>query len=163
MATGTTSGLIDGGAGDLLYTGAATGDGNLAANSTTSRSMWLQGDWSGFTGQITFTVNGGGTNYRLGGGPGTTTANTGTNGSDFSQTTFVLSGTGGDRGLSWNGAQGTTVRVAAISGTGGRIITGADNRDANWEIGALNQTTSTAVGLVGGIWYLRRRRAAPGS
>jgi fibronectin-binding autotransporter adhesin len=148
VATGTTSGLIDGGAGDLHYTGAATGDGNLATNSTTSRSMWLQGDWSGFTGQITFTVNGGGTNYRLGGTPGATTSNNGTNGSDFSQTTFILSGSGGDRGLSWNGAQGATVRVGTFSGTGGRIITGASGRDANWEVGGRVVNVAGSLSMV---------------
>ena len=61
-AASTSSNLIDAGTGDLMYTGTATGSGTLIANSTTSRSMWLQGDWSGFTGQLTFTVNGGGTN-----------------------------------------------------------------------------------------------------
>jgi len=149
VATGTTSGLIDGGSGDLMYTGAATGDGNLAANSTTSRSMWLQGDWSGFTGEIEFTVNTNGTNYRLGGAPGSTSANDGTNGSDFSQATFVLSGGGTNRGLSWNGVQGATVQVGTLSGTGGRIITGASGRDANWEIGGLNADSSTAVVITG--------------
>ncbi|MDA0254888.1 MAG: autotransporter-associated beta strand repeat-containing protein, partial [Planctomycetota bacterium] len=156
VATGTTSGLIDGGSGDLMYTGAATGDGNLAANSTTSRSMWLQGDWSGFTGQIEFTVNGGGTNYRLGGAPGSTTFNDGTNGSDFSQATFVLSGTGGDRGLSWSGAQGATVRVGTLSGTGGRIISGANSREANWEVGGLNQTSTAAVVITGNATSLTK-------
>jgi fibronectin-binding autotransporter adhesin len=149
VANGTTSGLIDGGSGDLMYTGAATGDGNLAANSTNSRSMWLQGDWSGFSGQIEFTVNGGGTNYRLGGAPGSTTFNNGTNSSDFSQATFVLSGTGADRGLSWNGAAGATVQVGTLSGAGGRIISGAGGRDANWEVGGLNADSSTAVVITG--------------
>jgi autotransporter-associated beta strand protein len=155
-ATGTTSGLIDGGAGDLMYTGAATGNGNLAANSTASRSMWLQGDWSGFTGQLTFTVNGGGTNYRLGGTPGATSSNTGTNGSDFGQAAVVLAGTGTDRGLSWNGAQGATVRVGTLSGTGGRIISGADGRDANWQVGGLNQTSSAAVVITGNATSLTK-------
>ena len=149
VATGTTSGLIDGGAGDLMYTGAATGNGTLAANSIASRSMWLQGEWSGFTGQIQFIVNGGGTNYRLGGTPGAASPNNGTNGSNFSQATVVLSGTGGDRGLSWNGAQGATVQVGTLSGTGGRIISGASSRDANWEVGGLNQNSSAAVVITG--------------
>jgi len=149
VATGTTSGLIDGGAGDLMYTGAATGNGTLAANSIASRSMWLQGEWSGFTGQIQFIVNGGGTNYRLGGTPGAASPNNGTNGSNFSQATVVLSGTGDDRGLSWNGAQGATVQVGTLSGTGGRIISGASSRDANWEVGGLNQNSSAAVVIIG--------------
>jgi len=156
VATGTTSGLIDGGSGDLMYTGAATGNGNLAANSTTSRSMWLQGDWSGFTGQITFTVNGGGTNYRLGGTPGATLSNNGTNGSDFSQATFVLSGAGTDRGLSWNGAQGATVKVGTLAGTGGRIISGTGTRDANWEVGGLNADSSAAVVITGNATSLTK-------
>jgi autotransporter-associated beta strand protein len=111
--------------------------------------MWLQGDWSGFTGQIEFTVNGVGTNYRLGGAPGITQPNDDTNASDFSQATFVLSGSGTDRGLSWNGAQGATVQVGTLSGTGGRIITGAGSRDANWEVGGLNADASAAVVITG--------------
>ena len=45
--------------------------------------------------------------------------------------------------------QGATVRVGTLSGTGGRIISGADGRDANWQVGGLNQTSSAAVVITG--------------
>jgi len=142
----TTSSLIGAGAGDLMYTGAATGSGTINLNSATSRSVWLQGDWSGFTGTINVTVNAGGTNYRLGGTPGSTTPNAGTNGSDFSQARFVLAGSGTDRALLWNGLAGATVRIGELSGSGGRIDL---NRAANWSIGHLG-TDSTFSGLIAG-------------
>ncbi|MFN7341345.1 MAG: beta strand repeat-containing protein, partial [Opitutia bacterium] len=146
LQASTTSSLIGAGTGDLIYTGSATGSGAANLNSSVSRSVWLQGDWSGFTGTLNITVNGGGTNYRLGGTPGSATANDGTNGSDFSQARFVLAGSGTDRGLIWNGLAGATVRIGELSGSGGRIDV---SRAANWSIGHLG-TSSTFSGLIVG-------------
>lgn len=145
----TTSSLLGAPGGDLMYIGAATGSGAVNLNSTTSRSVWLQGDWSAFTGTINVTVNTGGTNYRLGGNPGFTQGVDATNGSDFSQAKFVLAGAGTDRALVWNGQRGALVRIGELSGSGGRIDHGADGRHANWSVGHLG-TSSTFSGIIQG-------------
>jgi fibronectin-binding autotransporter adhesin len=144
-AATSTSILDNTGTGDLILAGAMTGTGSLSINSTVSRSFWLQGDGSAFGGTVNFTNNNDGTNFRLGGtGVG---GNALTNGSDWSGTTFVLSGaTGNNRGIIWNGLAGTVVKLGALSGTG-RI--GLSGNAAVWEIGALN-TDTTFSGLIEG-------------
>jgi autotransporter-associated beta strand protein len=151
LQAGTTSSLIGAGTNDLIYSGSASGSGSANLNSTVSRSVWLQGDWSAFTGTLTFTTQTGGTNYRLGGEAGTTNSSDTTNASDFSQAKFVLQGTGADRALVWNGLAGATVRIGELSGTGGRInvIVINTSRAANWEVGALG-TSSTYSGTIEG-------------
>jgi autotransporter-associated beta strand protein len=149
LQEGTTSSLIGAGTNDLIYSGSASGSGSANLNSTVSRSVWLQGDWSAFTGTLTFTTQTGGTNYRLGGEAGTTNSSDTTNASDFSQAKFVLQGTGADRALVWNGLAGATVRIGELSGTGGRINVIGSSRAANWEVGALG-TSSTYSGTIEG-------------
>ncbi|MFO1489324.1 MAG: autotransporter-associated beta strand repeat-containing protein [Kiritimatiellia bacterium] len=142
----TTTALLDNtGTGDMVLSGTVTGSGAITVNSTLSRSIWLQGNGAGFNGTINYTNNNGGTNFRLGGtGVG---GNSLTNGSDWSGTTFALSGSGtNDRGLLWNGLAGTTVKLGALSGTGRIGVTG---NAAVWEIGALN-TTTTFSGVIDG-------------
>lgn len=143
----TSSGLVGSPAGDILYTGAATGSGTAVLNSNVSRSVWLQGDWSGFTGTLSLTQYTDGTNYRLGGVPGLTTSNDLTNASNLSQAKVVMAGTPTNRNLSWNGVAGATVRIGELSGTGGRID--ASGRAANWEVGALG-TSTTFAGVIAG-------------
>lgn len=146
-AATSTSMLDNTGSGDLILAGAVTGTGSLSINSTVSRSFWFQGDGSAFGGTVNYTNNNNGTNLRLG---GTGTAQNGlTNGSDWSGTSFVLAGaSGNNRGLSWNGLAGATVRLGALSGTGrvGNVLTG---NAAVWEIGALNSST-TFSGVIDG-------------
>ena len=149
LQAGTTSSLIGAGTNDLIYSGSATGSGSANLNSTVNRSVWLQGDWSAFTGTLTFTTQTGGTNYRLGGEAGTTNSSGTTNASDFSQAKFVLQGTGADRALVWNGLAGATVRIGELSGAGGRINVIGSSRAANWEVGALG-TSSTYSGTIEG-------------
>ena len=143
----TSSGLVGSPAGDILYTGAASGSGTAVLNSNVSRSVWLQGDWSGFTGTLSLTQYTDGTNYRLGGAPGLTTSNDLTNASNLSQAKVVMAGTPTNRALSWNGVAGATVRIGELSGTGGRID--ASGRAANWEVGALG-TSTTFAGVIAG-------------
>jgi len=148
MAATSSALLNNSGSGDMILTGAITGTGTLSINSTVSRSFWFQGDGSGFAGTVEYTNNNNGTNLRLGGGPGTL-VNTSTNGSDWSGTRFVLSGaTGNNRGLIWNGAAGTTVRLGSIEGVG-RI--GVTSSAVRWEVGALNTITtySGSIDLAG--------------
>ena len=146
-AAATSSTLLDNtGAGDLILTGGVTGSGSLTVNSTVSRSIWLQGNGSGFTGTFNYTNNNGGTNLRLGGTG--TAANSLTNGSDWSGTAFVLAGaTGNNRGVSWNGLAGATVKLGSLSGTGRLGIAGGNA--AIWEIGALGGT-QTYSGIIEG-------------
>jgi fibronectin-binding autotransporter adhesin len=143
----TSSHVINGGSGDMIYTGAISGTGTIVADSTVSRSLWFQGDPSAFQGTLNMVVHTNGTNYRLGGTG--TSANTSTSGSDWSQAKFNLSGTGTNRALMWNGLNNATVKIGELSGTGGRIDLGASNRVANWEIGHLN-TSTTFAGTING-------------
>lgn len=144
----TSSGLVGSPVGDLLYTGTATGSGTAVLNSAVSRSVWLQGDWSGFTGTLSLTSYTDGTNYRLGGTPGSTTSNESTNASNLSQAKVVLAGTPTNRALIWNGVAGATVRLGELSGAGGRIDT-SGGRAANWEVGSLG-TSTTFGGVIAG-------------
>ncbi len=143
---GTDSNLLDNvGSGDLILRGSLSGSGSLTINSTLSRSIWFQGDNSGFTGMLNFTNNNNGTNLRLGGTG--TSQNNSDNGADFSGATFVLSGnTTNNRGMSWNGAADTAVSIGSLSGTG---QIGHTARAANWHIGALN-TDTTFDGIIEG-------------
>lgn len=145
----TTSALIADGGNDLVYkTGTVTGSGTLSVNSTTGRSVWLQGDGSGFTGTISYNNVTGGTNLRLG---GTDQAQgIGTNGSDWSQAKFFLTGaTASSRELSWNGLAGATVKIGELSGTGGLLTTAGvvTTSAANFEIGHLN-TSAVFDGVI---------------
>jgi fibronectin-binding autotransporter adhesin len=141
----SASNVVDGGSGDMIYTGSVTGTGIMVVNSGVSRSIWFQGDGSGFNGTIQFTNVNNGTNFRLGGGPGTAVNNS-TNGADWSGTAFELAGaTGNNRGVSWNGLTGATVQLGSLSGTG-RLF---GDRTPHWEIGALN-TSTTYSGLIEG-------------
>lgn len=149
FTSATTSNLVSSAAGDILYTGTATGSGTAVLNSTTSRSVWLQGDWSGFTGTLDLTVHGNGTNYRLGGVAGQTTSGGGTVAANLAQAKVVLSGTGTDRQLVWNGTTGATVQIGELSGTGGRIAAPSAAEAANWQVGALNTNSSYAGVLAG--------------
>ncbi|MFO1529876.1 MAG: autotransporter-associated beta strand repeat-containing protein [Kiritimatiellia bacterium] len=146
-AATSTSILDNTGTGDMVLAGAVTGSGSLSINSTVSRSLWFQGDGSVFGGTVNFTNNNNGTNFRLGGTG--TVVNALTNGADWSGTSFVLSGAAANnRGVSWNGLAGATVKLGALSGTGriGNVLTG---NAAVWEIGALG-TTTTFSGVIDG-------------
>ena len=144
-AATATSILDNTGTGDFILAGSVTGTGSLSINSTVSRSFWLQGDGSVFGGTVNYTNNNDGTNFRLGGTG--TAGNALTNGSDWSGSSFVLSGaTGNNRGIIWNGLAGTVIKLGALSGTG-RI--GLSGNAAVWEIGALN-TDTTFSGLIEG-------------
>jgi fibronectin-binding autotransporter adhesin len=141
----TESNLLDNvGGGDLVLTGSVSGAGTLTVNSTLSRSLWFQGDNSGFTGTLNFTNNSNGTNLRLGGTG--TSVNNSTNGSDFRNASFVLSGnTTNNRGVFWNGAPDTAVWIGSLSGTG-RLW---DHRSPHWHIGSLDADT-TFAGIIEG-------------
>jgi MYXO-CTERM domain-containing protein len=151
----TTSDLINAGTGDLTFTGALTGSGTLrTAPTATSRSVWLQGDGSGFTGTFLVDSAASGTNTRLGGTG--QAANTATNAADWSSAQFVLSGTATDRGLSWNGQEGATVRLGSLSGDGGTIFLGASSRAANWEVGHLGLEDSFLGSILGAATRLTK-------
>lgn len=147
-ASTTTNPYTGTNTGDMVYYGNGSGSGTISINNTIDRSVWLQGDWINFFGTINVVSHTSGMALRLGGGPGAISQG-GTNGSDFRNTKFNLSGTGTDRGVFWSGTAGTTIRIGELSGSGGRIDVGLPlTYAANWQIG--QSTNSTFAGVIAG-------------
>lgn len=150
----TSSELINGGSGDIIYTGDFSGTGELRVDSSTSRSVWLQGDGADFHGTLYFNGIPNGTNFRFGGTD--TQANDNSNGANWQNTRLKLSGNATNRMVLWNGEPNAAVRIGELSGTGGRIDDGGyGGRRAIWEIGHLN-TDSAFAGVIAGQSSLRK-------
>ena len=146
VTAATTTDIISDGIRDVVYPGTVSGSGTLKINSGISRSVWLQGDGSAFTGTIDFTNLNDGVNLRF---AGTGTSSNSLSSLNYSNAKLLLSGsTVNNRAVAWNGANGGTLRIGSLSGTG--LIGGGQGNGFFLEVGNLNESTTFSGSLTVG-------------
>lgn len=119
--------------GNITLTGPVTGAGTFTNSHTSSNTVFVQGDISGFTGTFAHTTNTGGNHFTFNGAAAAS--------QDGSNARFVLSGTGTNRGINIGNAAATTFKMGELSGAGGRIVPNVAG--ATLQVGALNTVPAT--------------------